>query len=93
MPRRKNTELRKESSTKVKRKYTKRTVKEQPVVELMVNPVMNINGISYGGVVRVPEDVAAQLRHMMDQYRFQREKVTKFIDHGVKDIGQVANTQ
>lgn len=93
MGRRKNTDLRKETSQKTKRKYTKRIVKEKPVVELMVNPVMNINGISYGGVVRVPEDVAAQLRHMMSQYSFQKNKVTQFIDHGVKDIGQVANTQ
>lgn len=93
MPRKKNTDLRKESSPKVKRKYTKRIVQEKPLVELVVNPVMNINGELYGGLVKVPEDIAAQLRHMMDQYQFQSDKITKFIDHGVKNIGQVANTQ
>ena len=59
------------------------------IVEIVVTPVMTINGTHYLGVCHVSQGVAGVLRHMMQSYKKGIEKIFDGTDHGTKHLGEI----
>lgn len=64
-------------------------MKDDPIVEVIVTPVMCINGKAYLGICHVPQSTAGVLRHMMQSYKKGIEKIYDGTDHGTKHIGDI----
>ena len=62
---------------------------EEKLVALFVTPVIQICDQKYGGNVKVTEAVASQLRYIMQQHRSREAKNVQFVDHGVRNHGEI----
>ena len=54
-----------------------------------VSPAITINGRVYSGPCKVQKDIAGQLRAIIAGYQLVKEKETQFVDHGVRDLGEI----